>query len=190
MSLPSAGAKAVDAVLTEIQDVVKGIDGAILDRVAAEIRQARRVFLGGTGRSGLVVRMLATRLLQLGFDACVAGDTMSPAIGPEDLLIACSGTGETDYTHLFATRAVDTGARVVAMTTAPQSRLARAATLCVIVPVNNKEATPEGNVRSVQIGASLFEQAAFILLEAVVATFTMDEPDSETAFRSIHSNME
>ena len=81
-----------------------------LAALAAEIRQARRVFVAGGGRSGLALRMHAMRLMHLGLTAHVVGETTTPAIGSGDLLVVASGSGTTAGAVAAAQTSVSTGA--------------------------------------------------------------------------------
>jgi 6-phospho-3-hexuloisomerase len=143
------------------------------------------VFVLGEGRSGLVMRMLAVRLMHLGKSTFVVGDTTTPAIESGDLLIACSGSGETAVTCLLAEKAVATGAALTAFTADPESRLARGASLVVSVPTQHKLGAT--GIETVQYGASLFEQCALVLCEALVLGLMPDRTDAVVAR---HANLE
>lgn len=60
-----------------------------------EIRNSDRIFVVGTGRSELVGKAFAMRLMHLGFNVHVVGEVTTPAIRDKDCLIAISGSGET-----------------------------------------------------------------------------------------------
>jgi len=55
----------------------------------------RKIFILGMGRSGFVARAFALRLMNLGFNVYFLGETITPAAGKGDRLIAISGTGTT-----------------------------------------------------------------------------------------------
>ena len=80
---------------SEVLTAAGGLRRGDLADVVRLIGGAPRVFLAGAGRSGLVLRMAAMRLMHLGLDVHVAGDTTTPAIREGDLLIAASGSGTT-----------------------------------------------------------------------------------------------
>ncbi|WP_457753951.1 3-hexulose-6-phosphate synthase, partial [Thermococcus sp.] len=56
---------------------------------------ANKIFIYGAGRSGLVGKAFAMRLMHLDFNVYVVGETITPAFEEGDLLIAISGSGET-----------------------------------------------------------------------------------------------
>jgi 6-phospho-3-hexuloisomerase len=172
-------------ILREQEAVINQADEGELTRLSDAIGRANRVFVLGEGRSGLVMRMLAVRLMHLGTPTFVVGETTTPAIEPGDLLIACSGSGETAVTCLLAEKAAAAGATVAAFTADPGSRLARVGKVVVTVPTQHKLGT--GSVATAQYGASLFEQCALVLCEAIVLELTPAEPDELIAR---HANLE
>jgi len=74
-------------VRDEIADTAAKIDEQQIAGLARHLGQPGRVFVAGAGRSGLVLRMAAMRLMHLGLDVHVAGDTTTPAITSGDLLL-------------------------------------------------------------------------------------------------------
>jgi 6-phospho-3-hexuloisomerase len=174
-----------EIILREQQAVVARANEQELASLSAAIQRAKRVFVLGEGRSGLVMRMLAVRLMHLGVPTYVVGETTTPAVESGDLLIACSGSGETAVTCLLAEKAVAAGATLAAFTANPKSRLARAANLIVTVPTQHKLGS--SGVETAQYGASLFEQCALILCEAVVLGLM---PDRTEAVVARHANLE
>lgn len=87
------------------------------------VLDARRIFVLGAGRSGLALRMTAMRLMHLGLEVHVVGDVTAPAIDADDLLLTASGSGTTGGIVRAAETAIAAGARIAAITTAPDSRL-------------------------------------------------------------------
>jgi 6-phospho-3-hexuloisomerase len=177
--------KRVDVILREQQAVMSHVNDEDVRRLPEGIQAADRIFVLGEGRSGLVLRMLAVRLMHLGKVTFVVGETTTPAIESGDLLIACSGSGETAVTCLLAEKAAAAGAALAAFTADPESRLARAASLVVMVPTQHKLGST--GVETVQYGASLFEQCVLILCEAIVFGLMPDRTDAVVAR---HANLE
>jgi 6-phospho-3-hexuloisomerase len=129
------------------------------------VNESARVFVAGAGRSGLVLRMAAMRLMHLGLNVYVAGDTTTPAIGSGDLLLVASGSGTTSGVVKSAETATKSGARLAAFTTDADSPLAALADALVIIPAAQK--TDHGSSVSRQYAGSLFEQVLFLATEAV-----------------------
>ena len=121
---------AVDA--QAITDTVEQLDTDSLARVAEAVAAAERVELYGIGASGLVAVDLEAKLRRIGRTAAVSVDghaamTSAAVLGPHDLAIGISHSGETlDVIDPIAqARAV--GAATVAITNFPRSTLATTA---------------------------------------------------------------
>nr|WP_218847242.1 6-phospho-3-hexuloisomerase [Psychromicrobium silvestre] len=175
-------------VRDEIADTADKIDENQVAALAVQLGQPGRLFVAGAGRSGLVLRMAAMRLMHLGMTVHIAGDTTTPAIGPGDLLLVASGSGTTSGVVKSAETAAKVGARVAAFTTNPDSPLAALADSLVIIPAAQK--TDHGSNVSRQYAGSLFEQVLFVATEALFQTLwgNSDEPAEELWLR--HANLE
>jgi 6-phospho-3-hexuloisomerase len=126
-------------VLDEISGVFQRVDPAEVGALVTELRLADRIFVTGAGRSGLVLKMAAMRLMHLGLTVHVVGETTSPAIRAGDLLLAASGSGTTAGVVKAAETAVAHGARVAAYTTSKGSPLAGAAAAVVADPCGTED---------------------------------------------------
>jgi 6-phospho-3-hexuloisomerase len=175
-------------VRDEIADTVAKIDEQEVAALAALLHQTDRVFVAGAGRSGLVLRMAAMRLMHLGLTVHVAGDTTTPAISSLDLLLVASGSGTTSGVVKSAETAAKAGAHIAAFTTNPDSPLARLADAVVIIPAAQK--TDHGSSVSRQYAGSLFEQVLFVATEAIFQSLwdNTDEPAEQLWQR--HANLE
>jgi len=95
-----------------LRENLASIDDEAVDRLAQSILRTlgdRRIFVVGAGRSGLVARAFAMRLMHLGFSVHVVGETTTPRMDPGDLLIVISGSGETLYPATIAGEAKKIG---------------------------------------------------------------------------------
>ena len=190
-AVPSAAgdfARNLSLVRDEIADTAAKIDEQEVAAVAAHLGQTGRVFIAGAGRSGLVLRMAAMRLMHLGLTVHVAGETTTPAIGSGDLLLVASGSGTTSGVLKSAETAAKVGARIAAFTTNPDSPLAGLADAVVIIPAAQK--TDHGSGVSRQYSGSLFEQVLFLTTEALFQSLwdSTDEPAEQLWLR--HANLE
>lgn len=136
-----------------------------LDPLLDVLTSADRVFVLGAGRSGLALRMTAMRLMHLGLDVHVVGETTSPAIRAGDALLTASGSGTTGSIVRAAETATEVGARVAGITTAPDSPLARTADALVVVPAAAK--LDRSATASTQYAGGLFEQSVVLVGDAV-----------------------
>ncbi|BCW56202.1 MULTISPECIES: 6-phospho-3-hexuloisomerase [unclassified Arthrobacter] len=178
----------ISLVLREIADTAARISPDRLRQAVSMLENADRVFVAGAGRSGLVLRMAAMRLMHLGLVVHVAGDTTTPAIRKGDLLLVASGSGSTSGIVKAAETAAKAGARIVAFTANPGSALAGLADAVVLLPAQQK--TDHGSGVSRQYSGSLFEQVLFVATEAVFQTLwdNADVPAEQLWLR--HANLE
>lgn len=192
MTLTPFKAPAVSLNLGLIQDEiaasVAGIDEQQLVELSGYLRSAARVFVAGAGRSGMVLRMAAMRLMHLGLTVHVAGETTTPAIRSGDLLLVASGSGTTSGVVKSGETAKRAGAQVAVVTTDAQSPLAALADVLVVIPAARK--TDHESSASLQYSGSLFEQVLFLSTEAVFQTMwgTSNEPAEQLWLR--HANLE
>ncbi len=175
-------------VRDEITDTAAKVDDRQMSAMADQLGQGRRVFVAGAGRSGLVLRMAAMRLMHLGMTVHVAGDATTPAITPDDLLLVASGSGTTPGVVKSAETARIVGARIAAFTTNPDSPLGALADSLVVIPAARK--TDHGSSVSRQYAGSLFEQVLFLLTEAIFHSLweNAEAPAEELWLR--HANLE
>ncbi|MCJ7758982.1 MAG: 6-phospho-3-hexuloisomerase [Gillisia sp.] len=174
-----------------LEENLKLAENLDFDQIAEFIRHiydAERIFLVGAGRSGLVLRAAAMRLMHFGLTVFVVGEITTPAIRKGDLLIAASGSGTTSTIVKAAQKAVSTGAQVVAFSTNTDSDLAKLSALVMIIPAAQKE--DHGKTVSAQYSGSLFEQALLLLTDAVFQTmWTTDRAPAEELWKR-HANLE
>ncbi|HUU10676.1 MAG TPA: 6-phospho-3-hexuloisomerase [Phycisphaerae bacterium] len=181
--------KAIDDIVAEMRGALADVSAEGLERLTEAILQADRVYVAGGGRSGLMARALAMRLMHLGRVTYVVGETTTPAIQSGDLLLACSASGETHVTVLVSRVAREAGARVFAITATPDSPMARQADETIIIPAPSKHAQADSGA-SAQYGGSLFEQALLVVLDAVSVEIgrRLGTPPQELDSR--HANLE
>jgi 6-phospho-3-hexuloisomerase len=179
----------IDEILQENEQVLKQVDVTAIDKLIEQLRQAPRVFVSGKGRSGFVARSFAMRLMHLGLTAYVVDETTTPAIQQHDLLITYSGSGTTLETCLGAEKAKETGATVVAITTEPESRLARAASLVIVLSAPHKNTSLSAHA-SVQYAGSLFEQSSLLFCDSVVLQAMRTWNASKADLATRHTNIE
>jgi len=169
------------AVGREIAASLRLVDGPSFERLLAELSATdRRWFFVGQGRSGLVARMAAMRLMHLGLDVHVQGEATTPAIDAHDRCVCVSGSGRTPTTIHHARIARDLGARVIAITADATAPLAVLADVALVVPIP----------RTSQFGGSLFEQVALVCLDAVVLAGSASDRDAYARMRMRHANLE
>ncbi|GLY06624.1 6-phospho-3-hexuloisomerase [Actinoplanes sp. NBRC 101535] len=178
-------------VADEVEDLASRVsagDGAALATVADLIAGAGRMFTHGAGRSGLALRMTAMRLMHLGIETHVVGETTTPAIRSGDVLLLASGSGTTPSVVRAAETAGRAGATVIAVTAAAGSPLARLAAATVLLPAATK--TDRSAIASAQYAGSLFEQGLVLLGDALFHTLWQHSGRSADDLWPTHANLE
>ncbi|WP_433876296.1 6-phospho-3-hexuloisomerase [Sinomonas atrocyanea] len=176
-------------IARELEPVLAGVDRDELEGTVRALEEAPRVFVTGEGRSGLMGRAFAMRLMHLGLTAYVVGETTTPALRDGDLLVAVSGSGTTAHTVQVAQAAVTAGARVHAVTSGAESALARLAATRLVLPAATKHRRP-GEAPSRQPLSSLFDQATHLTLDAACLTLAERRQVDNDAARAAHANTE
>ncbi len=178
----------MEKILREIQTVVKDVDIFEQDKLVLGLLSARRIFVAGAGRSGLACKGFAMRLKQAGLEVYVAGETITPEIGKDDLLFIASGTGKTATLNVIADNAKKQGARLALITTAPNSPLGQQANLILRLNANSKADTCSG--RSIQPMATLFEQSLWLVLDDTILHLMEQSGQTSEEMFARHANLE
>ena len=178
----------LELVLNENLKLVKDIDLESLVPLIGYIQQSPRIFIVSAGRSGFAMRAAAMRLMHLGLQVYIVGDTTTPAINQEDLLIAASGSGTTSGIVRAAEKAVSIGAKLVTLTADPNAALAKLADHVVYIPAAGKE--EHGSGKSAQYAGSLFEQFLMLLMDAVFQSLWKLDGTPAAALYQRHANLE
>ncbi|HOS82458.1 MAG TPA: 6-phospho-3-hexuloisomerase [Methanolinea sp.] len=165
-----------------------------------EILHARRIYVMGAGRSGLVAKAFAMRLMHLGLSSYVVGETITPAMSPGDLVVVFSGSGKTKTVADIAETAKEIGGRVALITSDRDSRIGRIADTIVIIEHHRDEVRDEGaefEIRQVMgehksfapLG-TLFETAAMVFADAVISRLMEITKTDEKELKNRHANIE
>src|SRR5690606_4733111 len=99
----------------ELENLVAATSAEEIDALVEALRPGRRIYLSGFGRSGLVARAFAMRLMHLGLDAAVVGETATPAIRTGDLLIVLSSSGNGAPARAQVEMALSVDAEVITL---------------------------------------------------------------------------
>lgn len=180
-----------DTIVRELEGLVSAaaLISEQVDAFAKRAAEARRIFVAGAGRSGLMGKAFAMRLMHLGLTAHVVGESTTPGIGSGDILVLGSGSGETGSLISMAEKAQRAGASVLLVTIHPGSSIGRLADEIAALPAAAKEAAASSAV-TVQPMGSLFEQGLLIFYDAVVLRLMeLKEMDGPAMYAS-HANLE
>ncbi|MCE5213233.1 MAG: 6-phospho-3-hexuloisomerase [Methanobacterium sp.] len=177
--------------------VISRIDKDQKDKMIETISLSDSIFIVGSGRSELIGKAFAMRLMHLGFNVYVVGDVTTPAIKDSDCLIVISGSGETKVGTTAAHTAKEIGASVVGVTTNPHSTLGKY--LDVIVNIESKSKEPwehptshelKGNYDDLAPMGTLFEDSTHLFLDGLIAEFMVRLGKKEQDLKIRHATME
>lgn len=139
------------------------------------LNQASQIFICGYGESELVGKAFASRLQGLHRDVYVITDTIVPAMASQDVMVAISGSGDTEPTLTLAQRAHEIGAHVLSITSFSDSPLAKISDLVIEIPGRIKPKTKDyiqrrvsGEYEPLTPFGALFEISTRIFLEGLV----------------------
>lgn len=178
----------IGADLLELGELVQQVRAEEVQALLDSILQAQRIFVAGQGRSGLLMKMFALRLMQLGLAVFVVGDATTPAIGAGDLLIVCSASGETPGAVSPARRAREAGAQVAVIVSRTGSSLSKLAQHTVLVPGETPKVSLLQSSRLPL--ASVLEQAMLVVLDGVICSLAHGMGQSNQSMMARHANLE
>ncbi|MBE6489141.1 MAG: 6-phospho-3-hexuloisomerase [Methanosphaera stadtmanae] len=189
---------AVNEILSNVEKTTKEVNPEEITTMIKMIEDVDNVYVMGLGRSGLVAKAFAMRLMHLGLNVYVVGETITPAITEKDCLIAISGSGETSYIISTSDIAKEIGSKLIAITSYTDSSLAKKADIVVQLKGRTKIES-ENNYISRQISGlhqtlsplgTLFEVSALIFLDSVIAEIMHDLGQTEKDLKKRHTVLE
>lgn len=193
---------AVGEILKGISDAMEKVDPEDIEDLVNELIRAhdegRRVLVVGAGRSSLVGRAFAMRLMHLGLNVYVLGETINPSVADGDIALVISGSGSTALPVTVAEMAKKLGVRVLAVTSNPGSPLGKLADLTVVVPGRSMAAREEeyhsrqllGEHESLTPMGTLFENSAMVFLDSLIAELMDRLGVSEDEMKRRHAAIE
>ncbi len=146
------------------------------------ILNSKKVFIYGVGRSGLVAKAFAIRLVQLGLKVFFIGETITPIVEPNDFVIVISKTGETMSAIQTANIVGRVGATVAVITAKGSSKLAHASNLLITLKTDSNNTISE----LAPLG-TLFEDTALIFLDGMISDIMKRMGETEKNMRTRHA---
>jgi len=101
---------------SKIRAIATTISDEDVENFIEKLLKAKRIYVMGAGRSGLVAKAFAMRLMHLGLEAFVVGETITPALNAGDIIIIFSGSGRTRTGADIAETAKEIGAKICLIT--------------------------------------------------------------------------
>ena len=183
--------KTINLVSQEVSTVLSNIDEQQAIQLSESLLSAKRVFAFGEGRSGLMAKAFAMRLMHGGFTVHVVGETTTPNIGADDLLVLVSGSGSSTMIDSLVSSAKKSGAKVALVTTDPNAVVAKESASVLIVPAATKHRKAE-EPATIQPLGNQFDQSVHLVLDAIII-YTLaqsSEHHSYEEMKKTHTNLE
>jgi len=176
----------INYIHRKIKDILDQLPHDDIERAKKLFFDSNRIFVYGAGRSGLVAKAFAIRLVHLGFQTFVIGETITVPVQKGDLVVIVSGSGETIPAVMTAEIARDIGAKVISITGKKRSDIAKFADITLFLSascndVERKKYAPLG---------TLFEASVWILLDGFIADLLEHKNETEETMRSRHATLQ
>lgn len=189
---------AVNDIIENVSKITQTVNQDEINQMIDIIMDVENIFLMGLGRSGLVAKAFGMRLMHLGLNVYIVGETITPAITEKDCLIAISGSGETSYIVSTSGIAKNIGSKIIAITSYTESTLAKESDLIVQLKGRTK-IDNEQNYISRQISGqhqtlspmgTIFEISALVFLDSLIAQMMHNLGKTEEDLKSRHTVLE
>jgi 6-phospho-3-hexuloisomerase len=171
-------------VLEEITTHIKSLDINDNETILMEnyLCDASKVFICGFGESELVGKAFASRLSEIRRNVYVVSETIVPEIDDKSVLMAISGSGETEPTLTISKQALQDGAKIISLTSFTGSPIAQISDLVIEIPGRIKAKTRNyierriaGEYEPLTPFGALFDISARIYLEGIIAELANKE---------------
>jgi 3-hexulose-6-phosphate synthase/6-phospho-3-hexuloisomerase len=176
----------LDYIQRKTIDILDMVTKEDIKKIIDSFFKANRVFVYGAGRSGLVAKAFAIRLVHLGFQTFVIGETIGAPVKKGDLVFIVSGSGETIPAVMTAEIAKKLGAKLVVVAGAKNSRIINFADIAIVLAA---DCTEKERKQFAPLG-TLFEASAWILLDGIIAELMKNKKETEESMRSRHATLE
>lgn len=182
--------KFFEALENQLEILKKSVDEERLSELINALQNAKSIFVMGAGRSGFVAKSFAMRLMHCGYNVYVVGETVTPRISRDDVLIAISGSGETTSVVNISKKAKEMiGSKLIALTSNPDSSLGRLADIVVQIKGKIKTEQDEELSKIAPLG-TMFELTVMIFLDALIAELMSVRNLTEKDLENRHAVLE
>ena len=176
-------------ILKELNHSADLIADEEAEKLVNGILESKKVFVAGAGRSGFMAKSFAMRMMHMGIDSYVIGETVTPNFEKEDILIIGSGSGETKSLVSLTEKAKSIGGKIATVTIFPDSTIGQLADITIKLPGSPKDQS-EGDYKTIQPMGSLFEQTLLLFYDAVILRFMEKKGLDTNKMYGRHANLE
>jgi len=148
----------------------------------------RRIFFWARGRSFLILRGFAMRLMHMGYEVHIVGEVDCPSIRNGDVFVVASGSGSTSSILLFVEKAKKLGATIAAIIGKTSTPLHP---FCDLAVEFHPEKISESQQLAANGGGTRFEHSLMLFLDTCIFTIVYDR--REQVYQEMmqrHANLE
>ncbi len=175
--------ESVNYILDSMEHSLDHLNCESIEETVSILTSANNVFVYGSGRSGLVGRTFAMRLMQIGIESYFIGETITPAVKRGDCVFIVSKTGETQTAiqaaEIVKNRVED--AETIVLTATPDSTLADLGDIVIEL-----EGTKSDKNKTLAPLGTVFEDTAMIFLDGLIAVLMHELGETEEDMKVRH----
>lgn len=172
----------------------------MLQTILETKKTKNKIFVSGAGRSGLVAKTFAMRLMHLGFEVFVIGETTTPAVRENDVVVLISGSGQTRSVVEVGEIVVKLKAKLITLSSKEKSALAGLSDILIVLPSKAKddivykdryiERHLVGDYSNLVPMGTSFEIMSLVFLDSVIAQMIQLTHATEEQMIQQHANTE
>ncbi len=167
-----------------VTTALERIDPKTIAAAVELLARVPQIFVYGAGRSGIIGRAFAMRLVQAGLRAYVIGESVTPIVTRDDAVFILSGQGESYSSIQTANIVRREGAQLIVLTSRSGSKIAHTASVLLLVEFEEDAERP----RLAPLG-TLFESASLRLTDGLIAELIRIRGETEVSMRRRHAIM-
>ncbi|WP_411842575.1 6-phospho-3-hexuloisomerase [Salinicoccus sp. HZC-1] len=173
-------------VSQEIEKVCSAVDEKEFENLAQEIEGAGNIYIYGNGRSGLVGKMIAMRLMHSGYSVFVIGETTTPAFKGNDLLIILSGSGKGHSVNTMTEKVAQLGGRTALVTASEDEALRSRFDALLFINASTKN----NDIPTIQPLGNQFDQSMHLVLDGLIIYLNGKTDKNKEEIKARHFNLE
>jgi len=185
---------------SKLTEMANSLSDEEVSQFIDEILGAKSIYVMGAGRSGLVAKSFAMRLMHLGLKSYVIGETITPAMKEGDTVVAFSGSGETKTIAELCETAKGLNGKICLVTSKQDSRIGKIADCTVVIESHRDQVDDEsaeyeirqmmGDHKSFAPLGTLFETASMVFADSIISAVMEIIECEESDLKGRHANIE
>lgn len=163
--------KTFNEIINHSKSAFSSLNKETCEEFIQTIINSKNIFVLGGGRSGLVAKAFAMRLMHLGLKVNVLGEnTPHRKASVKNVLIAISGSGNTEVVVQIANYYKKSGVTIISITSDTESKLAKLSDTSITINMYDNTKNKDENYAAMPLGTS-FELATLLTLESMIPDF-------------------